>query len=107
MRVLFVIPESPSKSSMIFAHRLIDSLEKAGVVCEKFLLSSRTSTSTLAKEWRRLRKTIRVFQPSLVHAQYGTMTAFFSAVSARLPLVVTYRGSDLNGTPNISRARCF
>jgi teichuronic acid biosynthesis glycosyltransferase TuaC len=92
---------------MIFAHRQVASLQSAGVVCETFLLGSRTSPWVLAKEWRRLRQTIRHFRPDLLHAQYGTMTAFFAAMSARLPLVVTYRGSDLNHAPKTPWARSF
>ena len=36
------------------------------------------------------------FKPEIVHSHYGTMTAFFAAVSSATPLVVTYYGSDLN-----------
>src|SRR5207248_8682065 len=68
------------------------SLQQVGVVCETFFLASRTSSWVLAKESRRLRKTIRLFRPDLLHAHYGTVTAFFSAVMAPVPLVVTYRG---------------
>jgi glycosyltransferase involved in cell wall biosynthesis len=44
-----------------------------------------------------LRTAIRRFRPDLLHAQYGTMTAFFSSLCSPLPLVVTFRGSDLLG----------
>jgi len=48
-----------------------------------------------------LRKEIRAFQPDLVHAHFGTMTAFLAIVSTALPVIITYRGSDLN--PNRNR----
>jgi glycosyltransferase involved in cell wall biosynthesis len=39
-------------------------------------------------------------RPTVIHAHFGTMTALFSAVAAgSLPLVITYRGSDLNRSP--------
>jgi teichuronic acid biosynthesis glycosyltransferase TuaC len=85
---------------MIFARRQVASLQQVGVVCETFFLASRTSPWILAKEWRRLRNTIKLFQPDLLHAHYGTVTAFLSAVNTPIPLVVTYRGSDLN--PSLS-----
>lgn len=100
IRVLFVIPKSQSKAFMIFSHRQVTYLKRLGIAGKKFLLASRTSPCILAREWRRLRKMIQSFQPDLIHAQYGTMTAFFAAVSAPVPLVVTYRGSDLNPSPN-------
>lgn len=100
IRVLSVIPAPSSKVSMIFARRQVASLQQVGVVCETFFLASRTSPWILTKEWRRLRNTIRLFRPDLLHAHYGTVTAFLSAVNAPVPLVVTYRGSDLNPSPS-------
>ncbi|MCU1309737.1 MAG: putative Glycosyltransferase [Candidatus Angelobacter sp.] len=102
IRVLYVIPAAPSKSSMIFARRQVTSLEQAGVTCQTFLLASRTSPRILIKEWRRIREGIRSFRPDLIHAHYGVITAMFSALAARIPLVITYRGSDLNPDPGVS-----
>jgi len=90
---------------MIFARRQVTSLRRLGLVCETFFLASRTSPWILIKEWHRLRATIRLFRPDLLHAHYGTATAFFSAMSAFIPLVVTYRGSDLNPSPSDPWAR--
>jgi len=106
IRVLCVIPWS-SKASMIFVRRQIASLQQVGVVCETFFLASRTSPWVLTKEWHRMRKTIRSFRPDLIHAHYGTVTAFFSATGASVPLVVTYRGSDLNPSPSPPWVRQF
>jgi glycosyltransferase involved in cell wall biosynthesis len=42
----------------------------------------------------------------LIHAHFGTMTALFAALSSGfLPLVITYRGSDLNPAPPTYRLR--
>jgi glycosyltransferase involved in cell wall biosynthesis len=43
-----------------------------------------------------LRKLLHSFQPDVVHSHYGTVTAFFAAISHARPLVITYHGSDLN-----------
>jgi glycosyltransferase involved in cell wall biosynthesis len=47
-------------------------------------------------ESRRFRGEVKRFKPDLIHAHYGTMTAFFCMVLTRLPLIITYQGSDLN-----------
>ncbi len=101
LRVLAVTPLPSSKASMIHVTRQIASLEVAGVICHSFMVASRTSPWVLLRDWLRLRREIRTFQPDLVHAHYGTMTAFLAILSTTLPLIITYRGSDLN--PNRSR----
>ena len=105
LRVLSVIPAEEEGAAMIFAKRQVRALREVGVVSEPFFLSSRTSPFILVREWRRLRREIRSFRPDLIHAHFGTMTAFFCALAGTRPLVVTYRGSDLNPCPNIPRLR--
>ncbi len=105
LRVLAVIPGEKDGGSMIFAKRQVAALRELGVVSEPFYLSSRTSPVVLIREWRRLRRQIRAFRPNLIHAHFGTMTALFCLFSGRLPLVITYRGSDLNPSPSVSRLR--
>jgi len=103
LRVLAVTPLPSSKASMVHVARQVASLEAAGVTCQTFTVASRTSPRIVVREWSRLRREIRAFRPHLVHAHYGTMTAFLTIVSTALPVIVTYRGSDLN--PNRSRGR--
>jgi glycosyltransferase involved in cell wall biosynthesis len=86
---------------MIFARRQAESLERQGVEVNLFHLRSRTSLLELAREWRRFRRRVRRVNPQVIHAQFGTMTAWFAAWAVTLsgrrrPLVITYRGSDLN-----------
>ena len=101
LRVLAVTPLPSSKASMIHVARQVASLEAAGVACQTFNVTSRTSLRIVVREWQRLRREIRAFQPHIVHAHYGTVTAFLAVASTALPVIVTYRGSDLN--PNRSR----
>ena len=105
IRLLHVIPMSSSKASMIFARRQVAALEQAGVTCETFMFEWRTFSWNLVREWRRLRKTIGLFRPDVIHAHYGTLTALLAALSAPVALVVTYRGSDLNPSPGTSWVR--
>lgn len=103
-RVLFVIPGATEGSSMIFARRQAESLQRQGVEVNLFHLRSRTSLLELTREWSRFRRRVRRVNPQVIHAQFGTMTAWFAASAVTLcnprrPLVITYRGSDLNAAP--------
>jgi teichuronic acid biosynthesis glycosyltransferase TuaC len=107
IRVLFVIPESASKSSMIFAHREIAHLKHAGVACEIFPLAARFSLWALVRQGSALRQRAKSFPADLVHAGYGTVTAFLTVLSSPVPVVVSYRGSDLNPCPSMNWLRSF
>ena len=97
LRILSVIPYAEGRASMPFVERQNAPICAAGVVIETFWLASRTAPLTVMKEWRRLRRILRSFRPHVVHAQFGTATALLTVLSTLLPVVVTYRGSDLNG----------
>lgn len=104
-RILSVIPGDADGNGMIFAKKQVLSLENGGVINKTFYLISRTSLLSLIKEWKRFRKELKSFGPDLIHAHFGTMTAFFCMISTTLPLVITYRGSDLDFEAGISRLR--
>lgn len=105
LRVLFIIPGEVEGSSMIFVKREVTAVQEAGITGRVFFLRSRTSLRVLAMEWLRLRRELREFMPDLVHAHFGTVTGFFCAVGTCLPLVVTYRGNDINPDPSVSWVR--
>lgn len=107
-RVLFVIPGEAEGSSMVFARRQATALADRGVEVESFYLRSRTSLRVLWSELRRFRSVARAFAPDVVHAHFGTATAAFTAVAAGwTPMVVTFRGSDLNHVPAANGPRAF
>lgn len=98
--VLFVIPGSGHGSSMIFARRQARSLAAAGVDVSLFHLGSRTSPWGLIGEFQRFRAEVSRLRPAAVHAHFGTVTALFCALACgSIPLVITYRGGDLNPAP--------
>ena len=106
VRVLAVIPgDEDQPSSMVFARRQVAALQQRGIVTRTFFLSSRTSPGAVLAEMRRFRKVVREFDPSIVHAHYGTMTALFCAIGTLRPLVISFRGSDLNPTSDIGYVR--
>jgi glycosyltransferase involved in cell wall biosynthesis len=109
MRILFVVPGDPTDlpgTNMIFVRRQAESLQREGLEVNSFYLRSRTSLRVLVQEFARFKTELKRMNPAVVHAHYGTMTALFAALGAgRRPLVITYRGSDLNGSRRVSRLR--
>jgi glycosyltransferase involved in cell wall biosynthesis len=85
--------------NMIFSRRQADNLETIGVTVHRFFLDSRTSPTGLLGDFFRLRREISAFKADVVHAHYGTMTAWLTTCAAPCPVVVTFHGSDLNPTP--------
>lgn len=101
LRVLAVIPGEPVGASMIFAKRQVAAVARAGIAAERFFLRSRTSPRLLAAEFVRLRRMLGDFRPDVLHAHYGTVTGLLTVLAAgRTPVVITYRGSDLNPLPS-------
>jgi glycosyltransferase involved in cell wall biosynthesis len=100
-RVLFVVPGDGQGSSMIFARRQSEALASEGIEANLFYLGSRTSPRHLFHEYRRFRSELARLHPSVIHAHFGTVTALFASLaSGFLPLIITYRGSDLNPPPD-------
>ncbi|MES2528825.1 MAG: glycosyltransferase [Bdellovibrionota bacterium] len=100
MKVLAVIPHS--KNSFQFAYRQISALKTEGVEVEIFLLKNRMNPFSLILEFFKMRRLIWKFQPDLIHAHYGSITSFFSCMNFDVPVVVTFRGSDINANPSLS-----
>ena len=90
---------------MIFAYREMAYLKRAGVACEAFPLIGRLSPWALAKQGWELRQKVKSFHADLVHAEYGTVTACLAVLSSPVPVVVHYRGSDLNPCPSMNWLR--
>jgi len=64
------------------------------------VVDDRTSLSGIARNVRRLRAEIACSGAELVHAQYGSVTAAVAeAARGTLPLVISFCGEDLLGTP--------
>jgi teichuronic acid biosynthesis glycosyltransferase TuaC len=90
---------------MVFAHAEIARIAKTGVVTETFAFQ--TSPRRFIRQTRAIRARIRSFQPDLVHAHFGTITALAAVVASDKPVVVTFRGSDLNPSPSDGALRNF
>lgn len=101
LRILAVIPGSATDhGSMVFAKRQAAALEALGGRVQTFFITSRTNPLSIIQEWLRLRREIKAFKPDVIHCHYGTMTAFIAICATKRPIVITYRGSDLNPVPS-------
>jgi glycosyltransferase involved in cell wall biosynthesis len=96
LRVFVVIPGPMQGFSMIFAKRQAAALARQGHSVHVFYLAARTHPRHVWREWRRMRGELATFSPDVLLASYGTVTAMLAALATTRPLVVTYRGSDLN-----------
>src|SRR5687768_1558280 len=79
-----------------FIKRQADFLAAAGIEVTVFPFKGRKNPFNYLKCWVRFQAQLRRGQYDLVHAQFGQSGLL--ALPKRLPLVVTFRGSDLLGT---------
>jgi teichuronic acid biosynthesis glycosyltransferase TuaC len=105
IRVLAVIPGDGQGNSFIFARRQVRLLRQMGIQIQEFYLELRTSPQYLFQAWRKIQAEIAQFKPDVIHAHYGTVTALVCSLVQGAPLVITFRGSDLNAHPSVSRFR--
>lgn len=99
IRVLMVTSEWPAPGVNVTAHfikRQADFLTAAGVDVEVFPFKGAKNPINYLKAWWALRRKFRHETYDLVHAQFGQSGLL--ALPKRLPMVVTFRGSDLLGT---------
>ena len=101
LRVLGLVPGDGRGSSFVFARRQLDCIRRSGIEVRTLFITSRTNPISLVHSFKEIRRAISDFQPDLIHAHYGTMTALLAAISSTVPLVITFRGSDLNGCPDV------
>lgn len=101
LRVLVVIPGSDGVAGMPFSHRQAAAIAAMpGFTATTFLLTTRTRLRGLLRARRELKSVERKLRPDVVHVHYGTVTALFTLLTVRCPVVVTFHGSDLNPTPS-------
>lgn len=93
-------------SAGIFVDRQIVSLERVGVRIATFDIGTSHSPIQILKKWRELRRLVRRLNPDLVHAQYGTTTAFVSIFVSK-PVVISYCGNDLHAASSVSKIRTY
>lgn len=77
-----------------FITQQVAALEKCGVECRYFPVKSDGMAGYL-KHLSALKKSIREYQPDVVHAHYG-LCGLLANLQRRVPVVTTFHGSDIN-----------
>ncbi len=99
IRVLMITADWPDHASWggtaTFIPRQVDFLRAAGVSVDVFRFRGGGKLVRYAAAWLDVQRRLRRERYDLVHAQFGQSGLL--ALPKRLPLVVTYRGDDLEG----------
>jgi len=98
IRVLMVTSDWPTPGqprTTYFIKRQAEFLQAAGVLVDVFHFRGRRNPWNYLSAWWRLRRRLARNHYDLVHAQFGQSGLL--AYPKRVPLVVTFRGSDLLG----------
>ncbi|MFN2516039.1 MAG: glycosyltransferase [Pyrinomonadaceae bacterium] len=99
IRVLMVTCEWPAPGVNLTAHfikRQADFLKAAGVDVDVFPFKGAKNPLNYMKAWWLLGRKLKRERYDLIHAQFGQSGLL--ALTRHLPLIVTFRGSDLLGT---------
>jgi len=97
-RVLIITSEwpTPERPDMVpFVVREVEALRRQGVELDVYPFRGAMHPVNYSQAWRNLRALLKQKQYDLLHAQFGQSGLL--ALPKKLPLVVTYQGSDLNG----------
>lgn len=100
MNVLMITSEWPSVESptaVPFIVRQVEFLRRAGVEVEVAPFRGARNPARYLAAWASLQKRLHGGKYDLIHAQWGQSALL--ALPKRLPLVITYRGNDLEGIP--------
>jgi len=117
LRILFVSPGVLEGAHLVFVRREAEALRDAGHEVDVFGFDNQSYRLWhLAEQVLRLRQAIRRARPHVVHAQFGKFNALVAALSnlavkfddeiqPKPPLVITFRGTDINRNTRYSRLR--
>ena len=92
---------------MVFAHAEISRIQEAGADTATVLFQTSPRPFVFLRQVKAIRKKIESFRPDVVHAHFGTITGFGTVVASTVPVVITFRGSDLNPSPSDGAVRNF
>jgi glycosyltransferase involved in cell wall biosynthesis len=88
-------PQPGVPRTTAFIRRQAEFVQRAGVNLEVFAFRGGKNPYNYVRAWTRLRKMLRSRAYDLIHAQFGQSGLL--AFPKRVPLVVTFRGSDVLG----------
>lgn len=102
IRVLFVTsnwptPDQPARAP--FVAREVRALQEAGVTVDVFVYDGGWSFSNYIRAVRQTRQRIKHQDYDLIHAYFG-QCGLVARAQWKLPMVITYAGSDVEGSPS-------
>jgi len=97
LRVLIIASGNSGKIAP-FIQDQINDLEKEGVSLDKFLVKGKGLFGYLGN-YKGLLKKIVKNKPTIIHAHYG-MSGLLATLQRRVPVVITFHGSDINEPRN-------
>jgi teichuronic acid biosynthesis glycosyltransferase TuaC len=98
MRVLMITsvwPTADHPERAPFVVRQVKFLRRRGVTVDVLHVDGRRNPANYFNRWREVRRRLAAHPYDVVHAQWGQ--AALVALPSGLPLVITFRGSDLEG----------
>jgi glycosyltransferase involved in cell wall biosynthesis len=102
--VFFLVGANFIDGSIRIPHVLasqVQAIQDLGWQIHLICIDDRTSFSGILRNLINVIHLKQLYKPAIVHASYGTMIAAIARViSGSLPLIVTFCGDDLLGTPN-------
>lgn len=107
LRILFVVPGALVGPHLVFVRREAEALRAAGHAVEIFGFDNCSYLPWhYVGQFFALRAAIRRSRPDVLHAQFGKFNALLAACAAgRVPLVITFRGTDINRNTRYSSLR--
>ena len=97
LTAIYPTPENPAFGS--YVRTQAESIERAGVTIETMVLKDRNRKLIYPKAILQLRQRLADGSIDLVHAHYG-LVGMVARTQSRVPVVVTYHGSDILGWIN-------
>lgn len=101
IRVLMITSEwpTPEKPYQVpFIVRQVEYLRKAGIEVDVFPFRGAKNPANYLRAWQKARLALKAGKYDLIHAQWGQ--SGLMALPKSIPLVVTFRGDDLEGITN-------
>jgi teichuronic acid biosynthesis glycosyltransferase TuaC len=98
MKVLLITSQYPRPDAPfagIFIQRQVEELRRQGVDVDVFAYHGAKNPLNYVRAWWQVRKKLKDTRYDVVHAQFGNSGIL--ALPKRLPLVVTFHGSDVKG----------
>ncbi len=93
MKVLIICSKNSGRIAPFIIEQ-VEALNELGVITKYFTVEQKGVVGYLGSRKLMLQK-IKSFQPDLIHAHYG-MSGLLANLQRRVPVVVTYHGSDIN-----------